>query len=239
MMNDNIPPAMEHQEEQLTMLVGMGFERNVAKRAMEANSWNINDAIADLTSPGYDSMDAHQPRSSPREILDAGLSSLSVPQRQPENGEEQRASRERKSKKKSKKQRRRERANGGESETSHRENTAIDDDGLHLVTSHDFVEDEYEFHQPVSHSPPSPRQTQRTSQLYGEATSGAANDAEHPSSPCRQFNAQRISQYDATSDSSPSPATPRRFVSRTSASMNAPSSQQSKCFVQNQSNPLR
>jgi len=68
-------------EEQLAMLQGMGFEGNVARRAMEANSWNMNQAISDLTSGVV--YEAPATSSSGRRLAadDRGLNSLSVPRR--------------------------------------------------------------------------------------------------------------------------------------------------------------
>lgn len=209
------------REEELSMLVGMGFERNTAKRAMEANSWNMDQAINDLTS-GEDFQEQPQHTQSARtqrETSDVGLNPLPMPQRRSDDGGDQR--RGRKSKKKKKRRRPRE-----EGESSHRERTpggsSPSNDGDHQIP-HIRRDGTSDYQSPA-------RQTERSSQ--GDRRNRP--DIHQPPSPTRQVNTQRISQYDATSDTSP--ATPIRFMSGESTpvvSLNAPSSQTSKCFDRN------
>ncbi len=89
MMNGNTeqPAAMGNREDEVTLLVGMGFERKTAKRAMEANNGLIDQAIIDLTS-GV-TFDAPQTTS----------------RLEPDEDERHRSHRERKSKKKKRRRR--------------------------------------------------------------------------------------------------------------------------------------
>lgn len=195
MMNGNTeqPAAMGNREDEVTLLVGMGFERKKAKRAMEANNGLIDQAIIDLTS-GV-TFDAPQ-TTSRRDTMgsDAGLNSLPVPQRrlEPDEDERHRSHRERKSKKK----KRRRREHTGERGIS----TTSDSTPSPATATRDFMEP--------------------------------------PASPSRQpFNARMISQFDATSPGH-RPAAPRRFGSMGNASLNAPSSQQSKFRHVLRNNPV-
>ena len=81
----NTQDAMaERKQAELHMLVGMGFDANTARRAMEVNGWNITEAIADLTSG-----DVNVTSNRPLSLSDEGLNSLTVPQRSP--GQQNRA----------------------------------------------------------------------------------------------------------------------------------------------------
>ena len=79
----------------------------------------------------------------------------------------------------------------------------------------------------VSDSNPSPATAPR--ELIAPVMTTITTTTEPPASPSRQtISAQRISQFDATSPSGRPPAAPRRFGSTGNASLNAPSSRQSK-----------
>lgn len=101
----------DDHEEEISMLVGMGFDAKIAKRAMEANSWNMQQAINDLTSGDLDAAAPSVPEETtndnssrrPQTMNDSGLNSLSVPRRTDlAQGDETRRARKKKSKKRHK-----------------------------------------------------------------------------------------------------------------------------------------